>query len=143
MELGRGFAVYVDKQHTFASPSPAFERFKAMPKASLPLGNLRGVAILLILAFHCVSAYIVTQPTHALAFDAPPYDWRAFPIIDSERWLGFDLFCAFAFLYLMQLMFFLSGLFVWPSLAARRAVRAWSLSADAARLLSGVSGHGG
>jgi len=87
-----------------------------MPKASLPLGNLRGVAILLILAFHCVSAYIVTQPTHALAFDAPPYDWRAFPIIDSERWLGFDLFCAFAFLYLMQLMFFLSGLFVWPSL---------------------------
>ena len=116
MELGRGFAVYVDKQHTFASPSPAFKRFQAMPKASLPLGNLRGVAILLILAFHCVSAYIVTQPTHALAFDAPPYDWRAFPIVDSERWLGFDLFCAFAFLYLMQLMFFLSGLFVWPSL---------------------------
>ena len=87
-----------------------------MPKASLPLGNLRGVAILLILAFHCFSAYIVTQPLHALVFDAPPYDWRAFPIIDSERWLGFDLFCAFAFLYLMQLMFFLSGLFVWPSL---------------------------
>ena len=116
MELGRGFAVYVDKQHTFASPSPAFERFQAMPKASLPLGNLRGVAILSILAFHCFSAYIVTQPLHALAFDAPPYDWRAFPIIDLERWLGFDLFCAFAFLYLMQLMFFLSGLFVWPSL---------------------------
>ncbi len=87
-----------------------------MPKASLPLGNLRGVAILLILAFHCFSAYIVSQPAHPLPFDAPPYDWRAFPIIDNERWLGFDLFCAFQFLYLMQLMFFLSGIFVWPSL---------------------------
>ena len=87
-----------------------------MPKASLPLGNLRGVAILLILAFHCVSAYIVNQPAHAVVFDDPSYDWRAFPIIDEQRWLGFDLFCAFAFLYLMQLMFFLSGVFVWPSL---------------------------
>ena len=74
------------------------------------------MAILLILAFHSFSAYIVTQPSHALTFDAPPYDWRAFPIIDEQRWLGFDLFCAFAFLYLMQLMFFLSGVFVWPSL---------------------------
>ena len=90
-----------------------------MPKASLPLGNLRGVAILWILAFHCVSAYIVNQPPHALAFDAPPYDWRAFPIIDEQRWLGFDLFCAFAFLFLMQLMFFLSGVFVWPSVERR------------------------
>jgi len=90
-----------------------------MPKASLPLGNLRGVAILWILAFHCVSAYIVNQPPHALPFDAPPYDWRAFPIIDDQRWLGFDLFCAFAFLFLMQLMFFLSGVFVWPSIERR------------------------
>jgi surface polysaccharide O-acyltransferase-like enzyme len=90
-----------------------------MPKASLPLGNLRGMAILLILAFHCFSAYIVSQPAQPLAFDVPPFEWRAFPIIDNERWLGFDLFCAFQFLYLMQLMFFLSGLFVWPSLMRR------------------------
>ncbi|HML08126.1 MAG TPA: acyltransferase [Xanthobacteraceae bacterium] len=90
-----------------------------MAKASLPLGNLRGVAILLIVAFHSFSAYIVSQPAQPLAFDLAPYDWRAFPIIDSERWLGFDLFCAFQFLYLMQLMFFLSGLFVWPSLRRR------------------------
>jgi glucans biosynthesis protein C len=90
-----------------------------MPAASLALRNLRGLAILLILAFHCFSAYILTQPAHPLPFDQAPYDWRAFPIIDDERWLGFDLFCAFQFLYLMQLMFFLSGLFVWPSLRRR------------------------
>jgi hypothetical protein len=88
-----------------------------MPKASLPLRNLRGTLIVLILSFHSFSAYIVSQPAHPLAFDSAHYDgWRAFPIIDNERWIGFDVFCAFQFLYLMQLMFFLSGLFVWPSL---------------------------
>ena len=87
-----------------------------MSKTSLPLKNLRGVLLLLILAFHSFSAYIVSQPATPPVFDLPPYDWRVFPIIDNQRWLGFDLFCAFQFLYLMQFMFFLSGLFVWPSL---------------------------
>ncbi len=94
---------------------------KAVPNTSLALRNLRGVLILLIVAFHCFSAYIVSQPATAPPFDSPPFDWRAFPIIDHERWLGFDLFCASQFLYLMQLMFFLSGLFVWSSIERRGA----------------------
>jgi hypothetical protein len=77
------------------------------------------VVIILILAFHSFSAYIVSQPAGSERFDEPPYVWTAFPIIDSERWIGFDLICAFMFLYLMQLMLFLSGLFVWPSLSRR------------------------
>jgi len=105
-----------------------------MPTSSLPLKNLRGVLIVLILAFHSFSAYIVTQPAAPPAFDQPPYDWLAFPIIDNERWIGFDVFCAFQFLYLMQLMFFLSGVFVWPSLRRRGARpylyhRLWRLGA--------------
>lgn len=92
-----------------------------MSAVSLALRNLRGAAILLILAFHCFSAYIVNQPAQPPPFDLAPYEWRAMPIIDGARWLGFDLFCAFQFLYLMQLMFFLSGLFVWPSLQRRGA----------------------
>src|SRR5947207_2700393 len=88
-------------------------------KTSLALKNLRGVVIILILVFHSFSAYIVSQPASPGHFDEPPYTWTAFPIIDSERWIGFDLLCAFLFLYLMQLMFFLSGLFVWPSLLRR------------------------
>jgi len=64
------------------------------------------VVIILILAFHSFTAYIVSQPTDPPPFDNPPYTWRAFPIIDSERWIGFDLLCAFLFLFLMQLMFF-------------------------------------
>jgi hypothetical protein len=94
-----------------------------MPKASLPLRNLRGVLIVLILAFHSFTAYMVTQPASPSAFDLPPFEWRAFPIVDSNRWIGFDLFCAFQFLYLMQAMFFLSGLFVWQGLQRR----GWSI----------------
>ena len=41
------------------------------------------------------------------------------PIIDSQRWFGFDLFCAWQDVSLMSLMFFLSGLFVPPSLARK------------------------
>jgi hypothetical protein len=93
-----------------------------MRKSSFPLRNLRGVLILLILAFHSFSAYIVSQPAETPPFDRPPYEWVAFPIIDSERWLGFDLFCAAQFLYLMQIMFFLSGLFVWQGLLKKGAM---------------------
>jgi glucans biosynthesis protein C len=50
------------------------------------------------------------------SFDAPPYLWRAFPIVDTARWFGFDLFCAWQDVFLMSLFFFLSGLFVWRSL---------------------------
>ena len=100
------------------SPRP-FANSQGFLKSSLALRNLRGVVIILILAFHSFSAYIVSQPASPGRFDEPPFTWRAFPIVDSERWIGFDLLCAFLFLFLMQLMFFLSGLFVWPSLSRR------------------------
>jgi hypothetical protein len=41
------------------------------------------------------------------------------PILDNQGWFGFDLFSAFTYVYLMQLMFYLSGLFVWPSLVRK------------------------
>jgi glucans biosynthesis protein C len=95
-----------------------------MRQASFRLRNLRAVLIILILSFHSFSAYIVSQPAETPPFDRAPYDWIAFPIVDSARWLGFDLYCAFQFLYLMQFMFLLSGLFVWQSLL-RRGWRAY------------------
>ena len=90
-----------------------------MSRVSLALDNLRGFVILMVLAFHSFTAYMASQPLSPAPFDAPPYDWQAHPIIDSDRWWGFDLFGAFQFLHLMQLMFFLSGLFVWPSLVRK------------------------
>ena len=88
----------------------------SMARASLALDNLRALVILLVLSFHSVLAYLNFLPASPFAFDTPPYLWRAFPIVDSQRWFGFELFCAWQDVFLMSLFFFLSGLFVWPSL---------------------------
>lgn len=88
-----------------------------MSSTSLALGNLRACVIIIVLAFHSVLAYLGSNPVDSVPFASPPYRWTIFPIIDSQRWFGFDLFCAFQNVYLMSFMFFLSGLFVWPSLA--------------------------
>jgi glucans biosynthesis protein C len=90
-----------------------------MRRSSLALDNLRAFVILLVLSFHSVLAYLQFLPAAPYPFDSPPYLWRAFPIVDSHRWFGFDLYCAWQDVFLMSLFFFLSGLFVWPSLARR------------------------
>ena len=92
-----------------------------MSRSSLALHNLRAVVILVVLAFHAVLAYVQFIPEHASAFNKPPYMWRSFPIADHHRWFGFDLFCAWQDVYLMALMFLLSGLFVWPSLQRKQS----------------------
>jgi hypothetical protein len=90
-----------------------------MSRTSISIGNLRAFVILLVVSFHSVLAYLGSQPAAQAPFDMPPYDWRAFPILDNERWFGFDVYCAFQYVFLMPLMFFLSGLFVWPSLSRK------------------------
>ncbi len=94
-----------------------------MSKSSVALSNLRAFAIVMVVAFHAFIAYLGSQPAAQLPFDIPPYAWRANPIVDSARWFGFDLFCALQYVYLMQLLFFLSGLFVWPSLSRKGSGR--------------------
>ena len=93
---------------------------QGVTKSSLALNNLRALVILVVLAFHSVLAYLASLGPSAFQFDLPPYEWRAFPIVDSQRWFGFDVFCAWQDVYLMSLMFFLSGLFTWPSLARKQ-----------------------
>lgn len=95
--------------------------------SSLALSNLRAFVILTVLGFHSVLAYLGSLGPTAIPFDGPPYKWRAFPIVDSHRWFGFDVFCAWQDVYLMSLMFFLSALFTWPSLARKRS---WKFLSD-------------
>jgi hypothetical protein len=90
-----------------------------MIKVNFTLSNLRAYTILMVVAFHSSIAYVAWTPAGPQRFDAPPYPWLGTPIVDGERWFGFDLFCAFQYVYLMHLMFFLSGLFVWPSLVRK------------------------
>lgn len=99
-----------------ADPKRAERANLSMPGASLALNNLRGIVIFVVVAFHSVSAYLGSLAPSEYAFDKPPYLWRAFPIVDTHRWFGFDIFCAWQDVCLMCLMFFLSALFAWPSL---------------------------
>ncbi|THD46613.1 MAG: acyltransferase, partial [Bradyrhizobium sp.] len=89
--------------------------------ASLALSNLRGLAIALVLATHAGVAYLASAPAQP-RFDQPPYLWVAFPIVDRQRWLGFDIFCASQDIYLMGLLFFLSGLFCFAGMERDGAV---------------------
>jgi hypothetical protein len=98
-----------------------------MSKSSVALDNLRAFVILIVLAFHSVLAYLQFLPDSPYRFDMPPYKWQSFAIIDSARFIGFDLFCAYQDVYLMSLMFFLSGLFVWPSLVRKGS---WNFLSD-------------
>ena len=90
-----------------------------LSRSSIALNNLRACAVLSLLAFHSVMAYLGSLPATPYPFDAPPYRWAVHPMVDAQRWFGFDIFCAAQDIYLMSLMFFLSGVFVWPSLARR------------------------
>lgn len=87
-----------------------------MSDTSQALRNLRALAVVMVISFHSVLAYLVSQPAAPLPFDSPPYRWVATPILDAQRWLGFDLYAGFQYLTLMTVFFFLSGVFVWPSL---------------------------
>src|SRR5262249_31936059 len=98
-----------------------------MPTPSLALNNLRTFAVMLVLAVHASAAYLGSSPTAPFRFDDPPFRWRALPIIDSDRWFGFDVFCAHLDTYLIALLFFVSGLFVWPGLARKDA---WNFVRD-------------
>lgn len=98
-----------------------------MSRSSIALVNLRAIVILIVLAFHSVLPYLASLPSAAYPFDSAPYQWLAFPVVDSQRWFGFDLFCAWQDVGLMTLMFFLSGLFV-PSSLARKG--SWKFLSD-------------
>ena len=95
----------------------------ARAKCSLALNNLRGLVIVIVLAFHSVLAYLGFLGPRPFPFDKAPFEWRAFPIVDSHRWYGFDIFCAWQDVYLMTLMFFLSALFTWSSLSRKGTLK--------------------
>lgn len=105
------------------------------------LEYLRGFIVLLVLLLHSVLAYAVLWPAQSRTFEIFPA-----PIVDSQRWEGFDVLTTFNDTIFMALMYLLSGLFVWPSLKRRggagylreRALRL-RLLADSAFVLSCAS----
>ena len=98
-------------------------RGEADALASQALTNLRGVFIIILVSFHSCLAYLSSTAGAASAFDAPPYSWLAFPVVDERRFFGFDLYCAWEDVHVMAMMFFLSGLFVPQSLRRKGPAR--------------------
>jgi peptidoglycan/LPS O-acetylase OafA/YrhL len=86
------------------------------PRASAAIGNLRAIVVLIVVAVHCVIAYLVAIGPTPCTFDSAPWCWRTFPVVDAHRFIGFDIFCAWADAYLMALFFLVSGFFVWTGL---------------------------
>lgn len=89
---------------------------------STALGTLRAFVTLLVLAHHSLLAYCTFALPPPPSLLAPPRWWLAHPVVDPERARVFDVIVAFDDIFFMSLMFFLSGLFVWPSLS-RKGVR--------------------
>lgn len=87
----------------------------ALTDYNVAVGYLRAFATVLVIEHHSFLAYVSFLPGQP-PFDDPSGAWPAFPIVDPNRWITFDLPIIWNDTTLMSLMFFLSGLFVWPSL---------------------------
>ena len=72
---------------------------------------MRGGAILFVPRLPFCAGLLKILPSSPFAFDHPPYPLARFSQSwTALGWFGFDLFCAWLNIYLMELFFFLSGL---------------------------------
>jgi len=80
-------------------------RSRATPSSRVvALDHLRGFVIVLVLLHHAVLAYC--RYGH---FDRSHYLLSSAPVIDVDRWLGFDVLVLLNDSFFMPLMFLLSG----------------------------------
>ena len=70
----------------------------------------------MVLFHHAILAYT------SFAYINPENPIRTFsPVVDTQRWIWFDLIVGFNDTFFMALMFFISGLFAWQSLKRKGA----------------------
>ena len=76
--------------------------------------HLRGFIVALVVLHHSVLAYCSSSHT-----DHRYYLLSTAPIVDAQRWGGFDVLVMLNDSFFMPLMFLLAGLFVWQALRRR------------------------
>jgi surface polysaccharide O-acyltransferase-like enzyme len=90
-----------------------------VPNRALWIDYLRSAITVLVVAHHASLAY-----TTFASFNKQAYILSTHPIVDQQRWIGLDIFENFNDVFFMSLMFFISGIFVLPSLS-RKGVSAF------------------
>ena len=88
---------------------------------------LRAFVITLVLFVHSALAYTTSA---FINFENPIASSN--PVVNEQRWIGFDLIVALNETFSMSLLFFVSGLFVWQSLTGKGA---WKYLKDRQRRL--------
>src|SRR6476620_9865518 len=101
---------------------PARSEPAGKPNYSIAIEYLRAVIIVGVVAVHSVLAYCSFAPLQII-FGTKSDAWKAYPIVDVRRWVGFDPIVGFTDAFAMSLMFFLSGLFVWSSVQRKGSRR--------------------
>src|SRR5262249_15353153 len=81
----------------------------------------RAFVTLLVLGHHAALAYHPFAPPPMGALHEGYRLWQAFPVVDAARWGGAAWFGGLNDTFFMSLMFFLSGVFVWPSVRRKGA----------------------
>jgi len=100
------------KQAGYVAPSNQ----SAVQERNIAIDYLRAFAVVLVLLHHAILAYT----TFATINIENPIATSS-PVVDDQRWIGFDLIVAFNETFLMPLLFFISGTLVWQSLARQGA----------------------
>jgi Acyltransferase family len=90
--------------------------------ATYPSGISVPFSPLLVVAHHAALAYHPYAPLPPKSLGEPMI-WSAFPVVDSARWPGIELFVGFDDTFFMPLMFLISGVFAWASLERKGGIR--------------------
>jgi peptidoglycan/LPS O-acetylase OafA/YrhL len=86
----------------------------------LAVDYLRVYVIVVVVAVHSFLAYFSFSPSAPLQpFTSKPYAWVNYPVVDAQRWGGFDLVFLFNENLVLTLMFLMSGWFVWGSITRK------------------------
>lgn len=83
----------------------------SQPARDVSIDYLRTAITLLVLAHHSAMPYATWA-----SFNRQAPLLSTSPVVDPVRWAGFDVFINFNDVFFMSLMFFISGLFVYPVL---------------------------
>ena len=95
---------------TAAIPAPS-GKIALAPARDLSIDYLRTTLTLMVLGHHSALAY-----TTFASFNKQHIFQSTAPVVDTSRWIFFDFAENFNDVFFMSLMFFVSGLFVYPAL---------------------------